>query len=550
MEQPTRLQDVPAKAMSRRELLQYAAAAGISLPFARSAFGALSRDFASVSRAAPGTVSSATVRTALSFTPQSPDPAIFFQNEGFTIEEACYENLVRYTPNAPKPEYQPWLATSWTISPDGLTYAFKLRPGVRFHDGTPVNAEAWKFTAERTIKINQGPIEAMVGVAAVDAPNPETVVFHLAHPVSDFLAFIASGYGIKAVSPATVKAHQVNGDLGQSWLRTHDAGSGPYTLNAVTPNQYTLKAFEGYWGQKPYFGTAILTVIPDFTTQVLELEEGQLDLMIHGVPFRDLPMLEAKGFTVWAIPGFNRDMLFVNPNGHPMLRTQQGRQALASAINRDLIVTAAFGKYATVATQVYPGGIMPASDVSYDPKYDPSVLQQFASRLPSKVRDTPLDVAYLNDLGENLEIAQLLLVELQAAGLKATARAVNQPETFNYPSEHSGLPDILVNDGIASDAAAAAPFANLFLAKSGPLNYFNAYVPAADALIQEGLRQTDPAKVIKLDQQAALLYAESGYTIPLCDRPEVIVTRAGIAGVEHCFNSVYGILLGTLYSKS
>ena len=76
------------------------------------------------------------------------------------------------------------------------------------------------------------------------------------------------------------------------------------------------------------------------------------------------------------------------------------------------------------------------------------------------------------------------------------------------------------------------------------------YVPAADALIHEGLLQTDPAKVIALDQQAALLYAKSGYTIPLCDRPELIITRKGIAGVEHLFNSTYAILLGSLYESA
>ena len=310
------------------------------------------------------------MRSALSFTPQPPDPAIFFQNEGLTIEEACYENLVRYTPNVPCAEYQPWLATGWTISKDGLIYAFKLRPGVRFHDGTPVDAQAWKFTAERTIKIGQGPIEAMVGVAAIEAPNSDTVVFKLQHPVSDFLAFIASCYGIKAVSPSAVKAHEINGDLGQAWLRTHDAGSGPYTLDSVTPNQYTLKAYPGYWGQKAYFGTAILSVIPDFTTQVLELEEGQLDIVMHGVPFRDLP-LEAKGFVFWTIPTMNRNCFELNPNGHPLLRTEQGRQALASGIDRKAMVAAAFGLYATVADQIYPGGAMPANLVSYDPRYDP-----------------------------------------------------------------------------------------------------------------------------------------------------------------------------------
>jgi peptide/nickel transport system substrate-binding protein len=542
------LDEAQSGRVSRRRFLRQAAVAGISLPTAAALLDSLAASGANAATAASS--ASSTVRMALSFNPQSPDPAIFFQNEGFTIEEACYENLVRHTPNAPTPQYQPWLATSWKVSKDAKEYAFKLRPGVKFHDGTPVDAAAWKFTAERTIKINQGPVEALEGVAAVEAPNPETVVFKLKHPVSDFLPFIASGYGIKAVSPTTVKAHQVNGDLGQAYLRKHDAGSGPYTMQSVSSNSYTLQAYAKYWGKKAHFKTAILTVIPDFTSQVLQLENGELDLMVHGVPPRDLPVLQSKGFKIWPIAGFNFNLFFVNPRRHPLLKTTAGRQALAHGINRELIVQQALGKYAQVSRQIYPAGIMPKSMPSYNPKYDPDILKKAVSQLPSSARSQNVDVAYMNDDSSNVLISQLLLTELQAAGLKATARAVTQPESFDYPTKPAGRPDILVNDGIASDAAAAAPYANLFMAKGGPLNYMAVTVPGADELIQKGLLQTKQSKVLQLDQQAALLYAKSGYFIPLCDRGEVVVTRKGIAGVEHCFNSVYGILLGSLYETA
>jgi peptide/nickel transport system substrate-binding protein len=298
-------------------------------------------------------------------------------------------------------------------------------------------------------------------------------------------------------------------------------------MQSVSSNSYTLQAYEKYWGKKAYFKTAILTVIPDFTSQVLQLENGELDLMVHGVPPRDLPVLQSKGFKIWPIAGFNFNLFFVNPRRHPLLKTTAGRQALAHGINRELIVQQAFGKYAQVSRQIYPAGIMPKSMPSYNPKYDPDILKKAVSQLPSSARSQNVDVAYMNDDSSNVLISQLLLTELQAAG-----------------------PDILVNDGIASDAAAAAPYAKLFMAKGGPLNYMAVTVPGADELIQKGLLQTKQSKVLELDQQAALLYAKSGYFIPLCDRGEVVVTRKGIAGVEHCFNSVYGILLGSLYETA
>ena len=95
---------------------------------------------------------------------QVPDPDIFYELEGNSVTTSVYEGLVRYKPNSTVIEGA--LATKWVISPDGLTYTFTLRPNVKFHDGTPLNSEAMKFSFERRTKVNSAPAYMLADVTS------------------------------------------------------------------------------------------------------------------------------------------------------------------------------------------------------------------------------------------------------------------------------------------------------------------------------------------------------------------------------------------------
>jgi peptide/nickel transport system substrate-binding protein len=98
---------------------------------------------------------SADVQLAYNADMQVPDPDIFYEIEGNSLVTSVYEGLVRYKPNSTAIE--PALATSWTVSPDGTTYTFKIRPDVKFHDGTPLDAAAAKASFERRTEVNSAP---------------------------------------------------------------------------------------------------------------------------------------------------------------------------------------------------------------------------------------------------------------------------------------------------------------------------------------------------------------------------------------------------------
>jgi peptide/nickel transport system substrate-binding protein len=499
------------------------------------------------SQSGTGDAGSSTLETTFSFNMQSPDPDIFFENEGLSIIMAAYEGLLRHTPNAETPVIEPWLATSYEQSPDGLTYTFKLREGVKFHDGSPVDAEAVKFSFERRMKINAGPAEATFGVDRVEAPDPTTVVVHMKQPVSAFIPFMASGYGLKIVSPKTVEEHEVDGDLGQKWLETHDAGSGPYTIESFKHDGYVLKRFDGYWNTPAGFETVNIRIIPDFGSQVLQLESGQLDVMIHGAPTLSLERLQDKGFKVWTEATFNRTTMWLNPET-PAFANPQLRLAVAAAIDRKRIVDQVWGEYAVVAEQMYPAKAMPDEYAHYTVTFDPSKLKPLVDALPPG--DRKVDLAYTSDDPDNQPMAQIIQSSLAAAGLEVTARAVPQPEIFSYSTKPDARPDAVVLGGASSDAASPDPWARLFYTKTAPLNFFQADTGNdADKVLDQATRTVDPDEGHKLYDQAAKLYQDSGLFIPIADRPEVIVTRPGLTGVEHEFVSPFAIRLASLRNE-
>ena len=96
-----------------------------------------------------------------------PDPDIFYSSEGLDVIEAAYEGLLQYNLDNTN-TVVPLLATSWSISPDGLTYTFQLRTGVRFHDGTAFTSTAAKMSFERRIAVNGGSAAAQLGVQPDD----------------------------------------------------------------------------------------------------------------------------------------------------------------------------------------------------------------------------------------------------------------------------------------------------------------------------------------------------------------------------------------------
>jgi peptide/nickel transport system substrate-binding protein len=469
-----------------------------------------------------------------------PDPDIFYGTEGNMVTNSAYEGLLQYADNSTT--IVGALASVPNISPDGLTYTFKLHPGVTFHDGTPFNAAAVAFSFARRTKINQAPAYMLVHVKSVDTPDALTVVVHLDQPVSAFLDYLASPFGPKMVSPTAITAHTTSNDEAQGWLTTHDAGSGPYELTSFVPSQkYVLTRYPGYWGAAPAFNEVDISILPDLTTQQLELESGQLDMIMHGLTPGDIASFAHKsGFVVHNYPTELKAMLFINPHAGAFA-TQAARDALEQALDKTSITKSVFGDAASVSTQIYPAGELPASVTTSTVPYDPSVLRRLVPTLSTK----KVDIGYDATDPRNVKFAELVQLALQQVGLDATTRPIPIDQIFALPNHLAQAPSILIQT-VPPDAAHPDTWARIYMSASGGANSLECVNPAVDKLLDAGLSATTTSAEYAAYGQAGNLLGQEGCFVDIADVQDSIVTRTGLAGFYHVPSMPWAFKLAAL----
>jgi len=167
------------------------------------------------------------------------------------------------------------LAESWKESPDGRVYEFKLRGGLKFHNGDPVTAEDVKFSFERYKGAGSKALQARV--QQVEIVDPLTVRFHLKEPWPDFLTF----YGTSATAAGIVVPKKYLTQVGDDGFRKHPVGAGPYTFVSHKPGiEVVLEAYPGYWRHAPYVKRLIMKSVPEGTTRVAMLKNSEADIAL------------------------------------------------------------------------------------------------------------------------------------------------------------------------------------------------------------------------------------------------------------------------------
>ena len=257
---------------------------------------------------------------------QPPDPDVFYGSEGLLLTRNVYEGLVQYQPGKANPKIVPDLATSWQISQDGLTYTFQLRHGVVFHDGTQFDSSSIGASFARRSAVDGGPAYMVSDVAKVTAEGPYTVAVTLKAANSAFLSYLASSYGPVMESPTALKLHAGTDD-DQTYLQSHDVGTGPYELTkASVGDAYQLAAFPSYWGKKPYYTTVNIPVLDDATSQELQFNDGQIAAILHDLTTSAIKQYQNdKSISFYSLPSFENEGVFVIRIGDssPAQRTEE-----------------------------------------------------------------------------------------------------------------------------------------------------------------------------------------------------------------------------------
>jgi peptide/nickel transport system substrate-binding protein len=216
------------------------------------------------------------------------DPAESFEFAGADVSRNVYEKLVNFDPLDLDAGYRPQLAESWEISEDGMTITFTMAAGHVFASGNPVTAKDAEFSLRRAVMLNKTPsfILTQFGFTpenveeTIVAPDDKTLVLTLDKPYA--LSFVlncltATIGGI--VDMNTVMANAHDGDMGNAWLRTNTAGSGPYKVVAWKPSESVLMDINpNYAGAKPAMERVIVQHIQESATQRLQLERGDIDV--------------------------------------------------------------------------------------------------------------------------------------------------------------------------------------------------------------------------------------------------------------------------------
>jgi len=267
--------------------------------------------------------------------PKSLDPHAVTAVNDFRILMNVYDGLVRYKDGTL--EVEPALATSWSISDDGTEYTFELRPGVTFHDGTPLNAEAVAFNFDRMLDENHpfhdtGPFPLSFFFSAVkdvEATGDSTVKFTLNAPYAPFLSNLAYPTGL-IVSPEAVKAH--GKDFGRN-----PSGTGPFRFAEWESNaKVVITRNDEYWDGAPPLEAVVFRPITDANTRVAEMLSGGIDVMVE-IPPDSVASFDGNGFTLHEQAGPHVWFLFLNAKEGP-LADKRVRQAVNYAIDKKALV--------------------------------------------------------------------------------------------------------------------------------------------------------------------------------------------------------------------
>jgi len=288
---------------------------------------------------------------------RNADPAVAYDAPSVQTVRAVYEGLVTYKGSGA--EIEPVLATSWESLNSGMVWRFHLRRGVKFHDGTAFDANAVKFSLDRFLKIGKGGagnFQPFLNSSSIVVVDPSTVEIRLTKAYGPFIETMASEFGPWILSPAAVNAHAKNGDMGGDWLKFHDAGTGAYTIQSVTPGQeVVMVAFKDYWrGWAPdNFTKVIIRTVPETATRRMLLERGDAQLVNRPSPDDADALKRDPKITVYDQPEMRNLWIVLNTRREP-LTNKTVRHALSYAFDYRGFVEQAEKGYATQARGPIP----------------------------------------------------------------------------------------------------------------------------------------------------------------------------------------------------
>ena len=416
----------------------------------------------------------------------------------------------------------PQLAESWDIKNGGLTYVFKLRRGVKFHDGSDFNAEIvkWNFDRMRDPALASPRRSEIAPVKDVSLLDPHTVEITLSAPFAPFLSVLSDRAGMM-VSKAAVEKYKED-------FARNPVGTGPFRFAEwVKDDHMTLKRFDGYWEKgPPWLDELIYRPIPDASVRFTALRTGHIDFM-HQIHPKDVSAARAeRGLKVSEIPSLWWQAIRLNTQAGPFANRAL-RQALWYAVDRTVIHRVVYHNQGGIAWSPFPASMLAQDKDFSDWKRDLAKAKAklaeggmpngFAFTIkgwnqPTQIQELQIIQAQLKEVGVDMKI------ELLEFG-KLLADFTNQ----NFAAlllGWSGRPD---PDGNA----------HVFLHSKGSQNNGRYQNPKMDDLLDRARSESDQAKRKALYAQVTRLAADDAPYTWLHHDAEIKVWADHVKGFEH-----------------
>lgn len=511
--------------------------AATSLPAQPAATSAPAQPAATAAPKAGGTL-----RIGLDVDAGSGDPRLMRDTSAFRLKELVFSGLVYI-----KPDYSPapQLAESWD-NPDPKTWIFKLRKGVKFHNGQELKAEDVKYTYETELdEKTAAPNRSFyTPIQKIEAVDDYTVKFTLDSAYGPFLSYMDFAILPKAV------AEKQGADFGNAPI-----GTGPFKLVSwKRGDTIELEAFKDYVEGAPKLDKVVFKIVPDNSARVVALESGDLDLVQSPLSPQDVTRLQTKtGFKVARTPAAGYTYIGLN-TADPILSDVKVRQALSYLVNREQILSSIYKGIGQVGRGPIPIGMWAYSaDIpSYD--YNPDKAKTLLDDAGWKagaggVRSkggAPLKLTLRTHTEDpdRRQVIEVLQAEFTKAGIQADTTVADFPTMLNDMT--AGKYQIAVIGWLNLANPDRAMFRQFTVGGAG--NYGKYNNPDVDKLIKDARGVLDQNKAKEMYQTATRQIVADAPYIFLQYQEYIAIYRSNVTGFAlnpvQYFYSIKDVTLG------
>lgn len=434
------------------------------------------------------------------------------------VYQKVYEGLVE-----PDKDFkiQPLLAKEWKVI-DGTTWEFKLREGIKFHDGAPFNADAVKKTFDRLLdpKTASPQREKFSMIKEVKVVDENTVQLILEYPYAPLLSILASNEG-SIISP---KALAENPDT----LSQHPVGTGPFVFESwKTGQEISLKKNENYWGKKPNIDRVVFKVVPEDATRLAMIETGEAQINDQ-VPVTEIDRIEASDkMGLYRTEGLAVEYVGFNTKKKPFDDVRV-RKAISHAIEREAIIKGVYNNVGTLANVAMSPKVFGYSDKVKPYDYD---LNEAKKLLKEAGYEKGLKVTLLtSDRKERINMAEVIQSQLKGIGVDVKIQVMEYGAYIGMIEK--GEHDMAIGGWGNATGDGDYNQYNLFHSASQgpPGNHFYYSNPEVDKMIEAARRETDEKKRLKLYEEVMQKEIDDAVYVPIRNYEHIAAYSKNVSG--------------------